>query len=134
MVASAAETPATYHLYDRGKRQARELFTTRPELEAYRLAPMRGEIIRARDGLELVSYLTLPRGERPQPEAPLPMVLLVHGGPWARDDYGFDAEAPVAGQPRLCGAVGELPRLDRLRQGVRQRRRPANGAARCTTT
>ena len=40
---------------------------------------------RARDGLELVSYLTLPAGARPQPTAPLPMVLLVHGGPWARD-------------------------------------------------
>jgi protease II len=90
--ASAAETPATYHLYDRGKRTLRELFSTRPELKSYRLAPMHGEVIKARDGLELPSYLTLPQGKRPRPAAPLPMVLVVHGGPWARDVYGFDPE------------------------------------------
>jgi acetyl esterase/lipase len=90
VVASAAETPATYHLYNRRTAEITELFATRPELAPYRLAPMRGEVIRARDGLELVSYLTLPAGEKPQPKAPLPMVLLVHGGPWGRDGYGFD--------------------------------------------
>jgi protease II len=92
VTASAAETPATYHLYDRGKRTLRELFTTRPELKSYRLAPMHGEIIKARDGLELPSYLSLPQGKRPRPSEPLPMVLAVHGGPWARDAYGFDPE------------------------------------------
>jgi acetyl esterase/lipase len=90
VVASAAEAPATYHLYDRRSAEITELFATRPDLAPYRLAPMRGEVIRARDGLELVSYLTLPAGEKPQPKAPLPMVLLVHGGPWGRDGYGFD--------------------------------------------
>jgi dipeptidyl aminopeptidase/acylaminoacyl peptidase len=93
VTASAAETPTTYHLYDRGTKALRELFSTRPELKSYALAPMHGEIIRARDGLELPSYLTLPHGKRPRPDAPLPMVLTVHGGPWARDAYGFDAEA-----------------------------------------
>jgi dipeptidyl aminopeptidase/acylaminoacyl peptidase len=90
VVASAAEAPATYHLYERGTGEIAELFATRPDLAPYRLAPMRGNIVRARDGLELVSYLTLPPGEKPQPKAPLPLVLLVHGGPWARDVYGFD--------------------------------------------
>jgi dipeptidyl aminopeptidase/acylaminoacyl peptidase len=90
VAAGAAETPTTYHLYDRGSGDITELFATRPELKVYRLAPMRGEVIRARDGLELVSYLTLPEGARPRPTAPLPMVLLVHGGPWARDEYGFN--------------------------------------------
>jgi dipeptidyl aminopeptidase/acylaminoacyl peptidase len=92
VVASAAETPATYHLYERGSGKLTELFATRPELEPYRLAPMRGEVIRARDGLELVSYLTLPEGTPAKPAAPLPMVLLVHGGPWARDAYGFNPQ------------------------------------------
>jgi len=50
--------------------------------------------IRARDGLTLPSYLTLPPGSDPDgdgvPEAAVPMVLLVHGGPWARDGYGFN--------------------------------------------
>ncbi|HEU4379371.1 MAG TPA: S9 family peptidase [Hyphomicrobiaceae bacterium] len=93
VTASAAETPTTYHVYDRSKKSLRELFSTRPELKSYRLAPMHGEIIRARDGLELPSYLTLPHGKGPRPTAPLPLVLVVHGGPWARDAYGFDAEA-----------------------------------------
>ena len=127
VAAGAAEAPTTYHLYDRGSGSITELFATRPELKVYRLAPMRGEVVRARDGLELVSYLTLPEGARPRPKAPLPMVLLVHGGPWARDEYGFNPAPPVAGQPRLGRAFGQLPRLDRLRQGVRQRRRPRVG-------
>lgn len=87
---SAAEVPGTYHLYDRNKGTVAELFTTRPELGSYRLAPMQGQAIRARDGLDLVSFLTLPNGEESKPKAPLPMVLLVHGGPWARDSYGYN--------------------------------------------
>jgi dipeptidyl aminopeptidase/acylaminoacyl peptidase len=90
VVASAAEAPATYHLYERNSGKLTELFPTRPDLKPYRLAPMRGQVIRARDKLELVSYLTLPPSPEPRLKAPLPMVLLVHGGPWARDVYGFD--------------------------------------------
>jgi len=90
VVAAAAEAPATYHLYERDGGTLRELFATRPELKPYRLAPMRGEVIRARDGLELPSYLTLPAGSTAPP--PLPLVLLVHGGPWARDTYGFNPQ------------------------------------------
>src|SRR5260370_4265736 len=45
---------------------------------------------RWRDGLTLVSYLTLPADiEGDRPAAPLPMVLIVHGGPWARDIFGY---------------------------------------------
>jgi dipeptidyl aminopeptidase/acylaminoacyl peptidase len=90
VASSAAEKPTTYHLYERAAGSLSELFSTRPELKSYRLSPMHGEVLRARDGLELVSYLTLPQGERPRPASPLPMVLLVHGGPWARNQYGFD--------------------------------------------
>jgi len=61
-----------------------------------RLAPMIPLEIRSRDGLTLVSYLTLPKGSDAdgdgRPDKPLPLVLNVHGGPWARDAYGFDAE------------------------------------------
>ncbi len=90
VTAGAAETPTTYHLYERASGEITALFPTRPELEAYALAPMHGKVIRSRDGLELPSYLTLPVGAGSRPDAPLPMVLLVHGGPWARDGYGFD--------------------------------------------
>lgn len=53
--------------------------------------------IEARDGLKLVSYLTLPLESDPKftglPKNPLPTVLLVHGGPWSRDKWGFDEQA-----------------------------------------
>ncbi len=51
--------------------------------------------IKSRDGLDLVSYYTLPvwadKDKDGLPEKPLAMVLLVHGGPWERDVWGFDA-------------------------------------------
>jgi dipeptidyl aminopeptidase/acylaminoacyl peptidase len=57
---------------------------------------MHPEIIRSRDGLNLVSYLSLPAHSDPdatgRPNEPLPMVLLVHGGPWARDGWGYDPQ------------------------------------------
>ncbi len=92
VLASAAEQPGTYYLYERGKGTVSELFTTRPELKMHRLAPMRADAVRARDGLELVAYLTLPAGTDRKPKAPSPTVLLVHGGPWARDRYGYRAQ------------------------------------------
>jgi len=91
IAATAADVPTTYHLYERGKGTLTQLFESRPELKAYRLSPMQSEIVRARDKLELVSYLTLPPGMA-RPATPLPMVLLVHGGPWARDAYGFNPQ------------------------------------------
>ena len=47
---------------------------------------MRCEVIKARDGLELPAYLSLPIGAEPKQ---LPMILNVHGGPWARDAWGY---------------------------------------------
>jgi dipeptidyl aminopeptidase/acylaminoacyl peptidase len=86
--------PARAYLFDRTARTLTELYVTRPELEGAPLQPMHPVEIAARDGLTLVSYLTLPPGADPEgrgvPEAPVPMVLLVHGGPWARDGYGFN--------------------------------------------
>ncbi len=75
-----------YYLYDRTRRRARFLFAVRPELERFALAPMIPQVIRARDGLALPSYLTLPPGRSPRR---LPMVLLVHGGPWSRDRWRY---------------------------------------------
>jgi len=90
---SAAELPATYFLVDRSRRTITKLFAARPELEGVKLAPMHGLSIRARDGLEMVSYLTLPPNEiGARPHKPLPMVLNVHGGPQARDSYGYRAD------------------------------------------
>lgn len=80
------------YVYDRKARTLTKLFDSRPELAGAPLAKMRPVEIRSRDGKALVSYLTLPPGADEKPATPLPMVLLVHGGPWARDFYGFDRE------------------------------------------
>jgi len=83
--------PVRYYLYDRPNRKARFLFSNRKELEGLPLCKMRSPVVKSRDGHDLVCYLTLPyrvRGEKP--DKPLPMVLLVHGGPWGRDGWGFN--------------------------------------------
>ncbi len=91
-------TPTRTHLYDRSDRTNRRLsllFRHRPGLETAPLQPMTPIEIEARDGLTLVSYLTLPVGSDAngdaRPETPQPLVLLPHDGPWARDVYGFNA-------------------------------------------
>src|SRR6185503_20195513 len=90
VIAHKAEQPATYYLLDRDKQSLTELFRARPALAPYRLAPMRAIQTKSRDGLDLVSYLTLRADiERHRPPEPLPMVLVVHGGPWFRDFYGY---------------------------------------------
>jgi dipeptidyl aminopeptidase/acylaminoacyl peptidase len=86
--------PVRYYVYDRPSHSAKFLFTNRPSLESSKLAKMHPREIKSRDGLTLVSYLTLPVWSDPdgdgRPSAPLPLVLWVHGGPWARDGWGLD--------------------------------------------
>jgi len=89
--------PIRFYLYDRKpERKATFLFTSNRDLEKLPLVKMHPVIIKSRDGLDLVSYLTLPKWSDPdgngRPDKPLPMVLNVHGGPWARDDWGYDPE------------------------------------------
>jgi dipeptidyl aminopeptidase/acylaminoacyl peptidase len=85
--------PVAYHLYDRAAKRTTYLFSNRPALEGLPLMPMHALEIRARDGLDLVSYLTLPVGSDPDGDgrsaAAGPMVLFVHGGPWSRDEWGY---------------------------------------------
>src|SRR3546814_1732758 len=94
---SAAEAPATYYRYDRGdgSGELTELFSSRPALDGKPLVPMWPQEIKSRDGLTLVSYLSLPKTADADNDGtadkPVPMVLLVHGGPWARDAYGYSA-------------------------------------------
>jgi dipeptidyl aminopeptidase/acylaminoacyl peptidase len=86
--------PSAAYLYDRRSKALTQLYVTRPELEGATLAAMNPLEIRTRDGLTMVSYLTLPPGTDPdgdgRPNKPVPMVLLVHGGPWGRDSYGYN--------------------------------------------
>jgi dipeptidyl aminopeptidase/acylaminoacyl peptidase len=92
-VDAVTASPATY-VYDRRARKLTKLFVNRPELEGATLAAMHPEEIPTRDGHTETAYLTLPpgtdTGSSGQPQRPLPMVLFVHGGPWARDSYGYN--------------------------------------------
>ena len=86
--------PGAYYLYDTRTRALSPLFATRPALKQSALVPMHSAVIKARDGLDLVVYYSLPpkadRNVDGKPERASPMVLIVHGGPWTRDQYGFD--------------------------------------------
>ena len=92
-----------YFSYDRETRSGRFLFEHQPELSRYELAPMEPFSFTSRDGLTIHGYATFP------PEAErtgLPMVLNVHGGPWARDAWGYDPEAQwLANRGYLCVQV-----------------------------
>ena len=90
LLASAANLAPTYYLYARATRTLTEVFSQRPALSSYSLAPARSRVIRSRDGLDLSSYLTLPPETDPCLDGPLPLVLLVHGGPWSRDFARFN--------------------------------------------
>ncbi len=88
--------PVRYYHYDRPSKKLRFLFTNRKELEGQPLQKMHSLVIKSRDGMNLVSYLTLPPGTDSdgdgRPDKPVPMILNVHGGPWGRDGWGFDSE------------------------------------------
>jgi dipeptidyl aminopeptidase/acylaminoacyl peptidase len=93
VVFSHDDGPSVTYFYDRTAGNATKLFTSSSKLEGLELAPMQAFEIKSRDGLTLPSYLTLPTwtdSDRDgRPEKPLPTVLLVHGGPWARDGWGY---------------------------------------------
>lgn len=86
--------PIRYYLYDRARKKAQFMFTNRKDLEGVQLSKIHPVEIKSRDGINLISYLTLPSWTDPdnnaRPNKPLPMVLFVHGGPWARDSWGYN--------------------------------------------
>lgn len=102
--------PVRYYRWDRPTRRGRLLFSERPRLERFQLAEMRPIAFRARDGLLIRGYVTLPPGKVTRR---LPAVVLVHGGPWDRVRWGFDAWAQwlanrgyAVVQPNYRGSTG----------------------------
>ncbi|MBL9137944.1 MAG: S9 family peptidase [Verrucomicrobiales bacterium] len=81
-----------FYSWDRQTKKGELMFVAQPKLDAFTLAPMKPVVITARDGLKLNAYLTLPVG---LPAKNLPMVLNVHGGPWARDNWGFSSRSQL---------------------------------------
>ncbi|MEU0135665.1 S9 family peptidase [Streptomyces sp. NPDC006296] len=84
--------PGVTYLYDHATGESRLLHRAKPDLDPESLAPMRTVSITSRDGLTLPAHLTLPVGVEP---SRLPLVLLVHGGPWSRDSWGYNPAAQL---------------------------------------
>ncbi len=97
VISDAPQDPLTYFAYDRRAGAVDKLFISRPDLVGKPLSEMHALSIPSRDGLELVSYLTLPPHVDPdgdgRPDKPVPTVLDVHGGPWGRNEFGYSSWA-----------------------------------------
>jgi dipeptidyl aminopeptidase/acylaminoacyl peptidase len=95
--------PIPYYSFDRATAEATFLFDHRPDLNQYTLAKMEPVTFEARDGLTIHGYLTFPPGLG---RSDLPMVLNVHGGPWYRDQWGYNSEAQwFANRGYICFQV-----------------------------
>jgi dipeptidyl aminopeptidase/acylaminoacyl peptidase len=92
IAARRSDAPAVYYLFDRGSGKITKLYDEHPTLSRSTLAPKKPIIIKSRDGLELISYLTTPPGVEAKQ---VPLVLLIHGGPWFRDYAEFDPEVQL---------------------------------------
>jgi dipeptidyl aminopeptidase/acylaminoacyl peptidase len=92
LVAYESDTsPIKYYKYDRSQLKVEFLFASRKDLESYTMSPMTPVIIKSRDGLNLVSYLTLPHSiQKIGGGKMLPLILVVHDGPWNRDNFEFN--------------------------------------------
>ncbi len=88
--------PLKYYLYNRNTQKADYLFTNNNKLANYELNNMQPVVIKSRDGLDLPSYISIPKNgikdsDSLKTKKPLPMILLVHGGPNARDYWGLNS-------------------------------------------
>jgi dipeptidyl aminopeptidase/acylaminoacyl peptidase len=84
---STDDGPTSYFLYDRPAKKAEFLFVNNSRLEGLKLAQMEPVEFKSKDGLTIHGYLTKPVGIDAKN---LPTVLYVHGGPWARDSWGYN--------------------------------------------
>ncbi len=108
---SAPDFPAVWYLFDKPRREISPLGEEYPELKGVAFGSTRWLTYKARDGLEIPAYLTLPPGAAPG--AKLPLVVFPHGGPAARDEYDFDFWAQFMAsrgyavlQPQFRGSWG----------------------------
>ena len=100
---TADDGPVSYFSFDREAKEATFLFEHQPALSRYTLARMEPFSFTAPDGLTIHGYLSFPPGVE---RRGLPTVLDVHGGPWARDVWGFHPEAQwLANRGYLCVQV-----------------------------
>jgi dipeptidyl aminopeptidase/acylaminoacyl peptidase len=102
--------PGRYYVFDRKAKQLMEIMLSRPQLEKDTLAKVMPITFKAADGTEIPGYLTLPPGSDGKN---LPAIVMPHGGPWARDEWGFDwlaqffaARGYAVLQPNFRGSSG----------------------------
>ena len=111
IVHAASDTdPGAFYLLDRSTRKMEEIARVRPDLTDLTLAPVKAVTYPAADGTPIPAYLTLPPGGAGKR---LPAVVLPHGGPWSRDEWGFDwlpqflaARGYAVLQPQYRGSTG----------------------------
>ncbi len=110
VTASSDVDPGTVYLFDRQKQSLTTLYESRPALPSKHLAEMRPIRYEARDGRTIPAYLTVPKGVK---HKNLPVIVHPHGGPWARDTWGYDAYAQFFAnrgyavlQPNYRGSTG----------------------------
>jgi acetyl esterase/lipase len=89
---SSDTQPPTYFVYDRAAKQLAPLIDERPDVKREQLSETRRVTYQARDGLSIPAFLTLPRGREPKN---LPLIVMPHGGPWARDWIRWDPEVQL---------------------------------------
>ena len=102
--------PGDTFLFDRKTKQLTKQYRIRERVPREALAEMRTVRYKSSDGLEVPAYLTLPKGV---PAKNLPTIVMPHGGPWARDTWGYNSYAQFAAnrgyavlQPNFRGSTG----------------------------
>src|SRR5262249_21739608 len=109
--ATSDSDPGVYYLFDRKSRELATFLVARRQLEGVKLATVRPITYPAADGVSIPAYLTLPPGL--ESAKGLPAIVLPHGGPSARDEWGFDwlsqffaARGYAVLQPNFRGSSG----------------------------
>lgn len=102
--------PGTYYLYSKTAKKLEEVLAARPQLDQVKLASVKPIEFPAADGTRIPGYLTLPAGSDGKN---LPAIVMPHGGPAARDEWGFDwlaqffaARGFAVLQPNFRGSSG----------------------------
>ena len=86
VVRYVSEKPDDYYLYSRKSKSLDHLMDTRPQMAKYKLSEIKPIEYKARDGMTITGYLTMPPGTKLEK---LPLVLFPHGGPWSRDEWAY---------------------------------------------
>ena len=110
LFAGSDTDPGRFYLFDRDTKKLAEILPVRPQLAGMTLAEQKPITFKAADGTMIPAYLTLPPGSDGKG---LPAIVMPHGGPEARDEWGFDwlsqffaARGYAVIQPNYRGSTG----------------------------